>query len=90
MQTYPGLQVTGAFTIAPSDTATVETYADNTRKYKHCAIYTSTAGNIKVTMPDGSTPTFVGLPAGAFLPIQATMVWATGTTCTGMLGLISQ
>lgn len=36
---------------------------------------------------DGADTTFLGVPAGAILPVQAQYVRATGTTATGIIGL---
>lgn len=46
-------------------------------------VYIGTAGDLKCTMADGSTPTFVGLLAGQIYPFCITKVFDTGTTCAG-------
>lgn len=49
-------------------------------------IYVGTTGNLKVDLPDGSSPTFTNVAAGVF-PVQATKVYQTGTTASGMFAL---
>lgn len=68
----------GAADVTPSDTVPVET----TR-----AIYVGGAGNLKVTMQDGSVAVFTAVPIGIVLKIRATLIWATGTTATNLVAL---
>jgi hypothetical protein len=68
-----------AFAITPHDTNEL---AQDTR-----AIYVGGAGDVSVIMQDGSSVVFSGCPAGLLLPIRCTMVKATGTTATLLLGL---
>ena len=51
------------------------------------AIYVGADGNLKVTLLDGSTPTFLLLKAGTMLPLRVARVWATGTTSSGIIAL---
>lgn len=51
------------------------------------AFYIGVSGNLSVVMAGGETATFVGLPTGGILPIQATRVRATGTTATSIVAL---
>jgi len=51
-------------------------------------IYVGVTGNLKVTMPDGTTPTFLNIAAGVVHPIAATRVWSTGTTATGLFAIL--
>jgi len=51
------------------------------------AFWIGGAGNLALTMDDGSALTFTALPAGFLLPVQATVVKQTGTTATGVLAL---
>lgn len=46
------------------------------------------AGNLKVDLQDGSNVTFTGIPAGFLLELSVSRVYATGTTCTNMVGLL--
>lgn len=51
------------------------------------AFWIGGAGNLALTMDDGSSLTFVGIPAGTILPVQATVVLNSGTTATDVLAL---
>lgn len=52
------------------------------------ALYIGGAGDIKIDLADsGSAITFVGVPAGTILPVQATRVYSTGTTATSIVAL---
>ena len=74
---YPG---SGAFSITPSD-ATV--FAEYTR-----GLYVGVSGNVAVKMADGTTVTFTNLAAGIVHPLRVQQVLATGTTATGVIGVI--
>ena len=50
-------------------------------------VWVGGAGNLKVTMIDGTVVTFSGIPAGTFLPIQAKILWSAGSTATLVLAL---
>lgn len=67
------------FTVTPSD--------DDALTVLPRALYVSGAGNVVVKMFKGTTLTFIGVPAGTFLPLRVTQVLSTGTTATGILGL---
>ena len=43
--------------------------------------WVSVTGNVKMTMLDGSTPTFSNMPVG-FYPFAGNLIWSTGTTAT--------
>jgi hypothetical protein len=55
------------------------------------AVYVGVAGNIAVTMlgynNSNTALTFVGVPAGTFLPIRVIQIKRTGTTANSILGL---
>lgn len=51
------------------------------------AIYVGGTGNLKVTMVDGSTPTFTAIPVGTILPICVKVAWSTGSTATNVVAL---
>ena len=67
----------GAFAVTPSDTTVL----------RATALYVGGAGNVSVTMEDGSTATFTGVAAGSVLPIRVSQVRSTGTTATAIIGL---
>jgi hypothetical protein len=50
-----------------------------------CVLYCGTTGNIKVETVGGSEVTYVGVPAGVFLPVQVYKVFTTGTTATDLI-----
>lgn len=52
------------------------------------AFYVGGTGDLAVTMHGGGDATFVGLPAGTILPINAATVLQTGTTATGIIALL--
>lgn len=52
------------------------------------AIYIGVSGNIVVTLVDDTAPvTFLNVIGGTILPVRPIMVFSTGTTATGLLGL---
>ncbi|MGN8117504.1 spike base protein, RCAP_Rcc01079 family [Labrys sp. 22185] len=63
--------------IVPSD--------DNELAFITLAIWIGTAGNLKVTMMNGSTATFQNVH-GYFIG-RVRKVWATGTTATGIVAV---
>jgi len=70
-----------AFAVTPSDT--VDLAAGPTR-----GLYVGAFGNVTVDMVSGGTGiVFVGVQPGSLLPIQATRVYATGTTATSIVAL---
>lgn len=68
----------GAASVTPSDSAEIPI----TR-----SLYIGTSGDLKVTMADGQAVTFKNVPDGSILPIQAQIVWTTGTTASNILAL---
>lgn len=67
----------GAFAVTPHNTNTI----------KATALYVGGAGNVAVTMEDGSQVTFTGVAAGSVLPIRVLRVHSTNTTATNIIGL---
>jgi hypothetical protein len=51
------------------------------------ALYIGGTGNLVITPPIGGNVTFVAVPVGTLLPIQANRVLATGTTATNIVAL---
>ena len=51
------------------------------------AVYIGSDGNITLSTLKSTNVTLTGVKAGSILPIQATRVYATGTTATGLVGL---
>lgn len=72
-----------AFTITPDDGGangfpSGVTYAQR--------LWIGGAGNIKITTPYGDTVTYIGVPAGSYLRVEALKIFATGTTATNIVG----
>lgn len=72
--------VQGGFDITPADGTDLSTV---TR-----ALMVSGAGDAAVTLKNGDTLVLPGLTPGVIYPIRARQVAATGTTATGIKGLI--
>ena len=49
-------------------------------------LYVGGSGNLAVTMNDGTSVTFSAVPVGTFLPVSVSMVLATNTTATLIIG----
>jgi len=67
---------------------------DNTTDIPHpgtetqtLALWVGGAGNVKVDLSSGTTVTITAVSAGTELKIQATRVYATGTTATSIVAL---
>lgn len=72
--------VTGGFDITPDD--------DNDLATLPRALMVSSVGDVAVTFADGSSLTLPGLTPGVIYPLRAARVLATGTTATGLKGLV--
>ena len=73
--TVPGYR--GA-AVTPSDTIPLEC----TR-----ALYVGGTGTLKITFADGGAVTFTNVASGTLLPIQAVLVWDTGTTASDIVAI---
>lgn len=56
--------------------------------YPARAIYIGSGGSLRITNPKGNVRNFTGLVAGVIYPFAATRIHATGTTATGIVGLV--
>lgn len=74
------------FPMFPGDAAAI-TKSDSTNLAYPSVVYVGGTGNVKVTTAQGSTVTFVGVPAGAVIPVQVIRVWSTDTTATSMVAI---
>lgn len=70
---------TGAVAVTPNDGADLAKMTEG--------LYIGAAGNVAVTMQDGTSVTFTGLAAGVAHRLSVKRVLATGTTATGIVGL---
>lgn len=52
------------------------------------SIWVTGAGNLTVITRKGQTRTWSSVPANTLLPIRVSRVLTTGTTATGILGLV--
>lgn len=75
------------FAAHSADTAQAITTSD-TAPNVFTRIYVGGAGNLKVTTESGNVVTFSAVPVGTVLPIRTSLVWATGTTATNLVGLV--
>jgi hypothetical protein len=77
----------GSFINRPDFVTTASSVSAGDTGLSHC-IYVGVTGNLAV-VPYGQTAsvTFVGIPAGTFLPIVVSEIKVTGTTATSLLKL---
>jgi hypothetical protein len=75
----PGLPATSLIEIVPDDGADLPQVV--------AGLNVATPGTVRVTTRDGSTGS-VFVEAGIVFPIRARRVWATGTSATGIRGLV--
>ena len=68
-----------AAAVTPSDTVNFARVANS--------IYVGGTGDVVVVFSGGGTITFVGVPAGMILPVQAKRINSTSTTATSMVAL---
>ena len=75
----PADPATDAFDITPDD--------GNDLAQVTTALNVATPGTVRVTTVDGATVDLTVHPGHAF-PLRARRVWATGTSATGIVGLV--
>jgi hypothetical protein len=63
--------------VTPSDTLALPTASKR--------MWVGGAGNVKVLTTGGSTVTYTAVPAGTYLQVRASQVFATGTTATDIV-----
>ena len=83
--------ITNATTLALSagvaDTGSTESYTIYADANQGCVLYVGNTGNVRVLTAGNDDVTFVGIPAGAFVPVQVKRVYATPTPPTGIIAL---
>ena len=79
-QTSLNSPVEGGFDIVPADGTDLP---EVTR-----AIMVSGAGDVAVVLKSGDALTLTGLTVGVIYPVRVAQVLATGTTATGLKGLV--
>ncbi|WP_323764780.1 spike base protein, RCAP_Rcc01079 family [Marinovum sp.] len=72
--------VTGGFDITPDDATDLTTLPRG--------LMVSTTGDVAVTFADGSSLVLPGLTPGVIYPLRTARVLASGTTATGLKGLV--
>lgn len=72
--------VIGAATVTPNDSTDLA-------KGRTKGVYVGTAGDLAVTMNDGTNVTFSGLAAGVVHYISVSRIKATGTTATNIIAI---
>ncbi|MFK0332444.1 hypothetical protein ACIQUB_15050 [Rhizobium sp. NPDC090275] len=70
----------GGFPITPDDTMALP---ETTR-----ALYVGGGGSLAVEMASGAVLTFEGVADGMLLPLRVSRVRASGTTASGIIGLV--
>lgn len=55
---------------------------------KHVVLFIGGDGDVAVTTKQGDNITFTGLTAGSILPVFVKAVRTSGTTATGLVGII--
>lgn len=76
-QRYDAVPARSAASVTPSDATTLFTSTKG--------VWVGGAGNLAVTMHDGTSVTLVGVVAGSLLPVSVTQILATGTTATDIV-----
>lgn len=66
-----------AFSVTPSNTVDLAQIS---------VVYVGTKGNLKVLPAMGSAVTFTAVNSGTLLPFKIKRVFASGTTCTNIVG----
>lgn len=69
-----------AFAVTPNDGADL---GDVTR-----ALYVGTGGSVAIVFAAGSEATLLNVQSGTVLPVRCRRIKATGTTATGLVGLL--
>ena len=75
----PGDPAVSAFAVTPDDASDLPQVTT--------ALSVATPGAIRVTMADGTTSDLTAA-RGALLAVRVRRVWETGTTATGITGLV--
>jgi hypothetical protein len=74
-------------TISDNIMASGEAYTLYADDNQGCVLYVGNTGNVRVLTAGNDDVTFVGIAAGAFVPVQVKRVFATDTTATDIVAL---
>jgi hypothetical protein len=83
---YQKLQAGRAAAVTPSNTVDIPSITGGTSN-NGCVLYVGGAGDLTVDTVGGDAVTFVAVPAGSFIPVQVTRVYASGTSATSIVAL---
>lgn len=70
-----------------SPVSAVEVTKSDTVANVFTMLYVGVTGDVKITDQYGNVSTFVGVPAGQYIPVRTSLVWSAGTTATNIVGL---
>jgi hypothetical protein len=73
--------------LIPSDAVAVTT--SDTAANAFVGLYVGVAGDVAVKGASGTAVTFKNCPAGLIIPMATTLVMATNTTATNILGFLA-
>ncbi len=77
--------------IMPAGHAEAVTPHDSTNFAREMeGLYIGVGGNVVVVLPSDTAITFVGVPAGAILPVRCKRVNSTSTTATNIVALATR
>ena len=77
----------GTLSLSADIMASGESYTIYADANNGCVLYVGNTGNVRVLTAGNDDVTFVGIPAGAFVPVQVKRVFATNTTATDIVAL---
>ncbi len=87
----PHLQGDDWFEIEPNDRYNfVGDSEKNPKGYTNAAIFVGSGGSIVLVSENGTTLSFDNIANGTWIPQSVIRVNATGTTCTGIRGIIGK
>jgi len=92
---YSGIQVATVTAVDDANTlslsadimASGEAYTLYADDNNGCVLYVGNTGNVRVLTAGNDDVTFVGIPAGAFVPVQVKRVFASTTDATDIVAL---
>jgi hypothetical protein len=77
----------GTLSLSADIMASGESYTLYADDNNGCVLYVGNTGNVRVLTAGNDDVTFVGIPAGAFVPVQVKRVFSTNTTATDIVAL---
>ncbi len=77
----------GTLSLSADIMASGESYTLYADDNNGCVLYVGNTGNVRVLTAGNDDVTFVGIPAGAFVPVQVKRVFSTSTDATDIIAL---